>query len=78
MADFRFNDEQTGITRRTPTSKAKGIEGRLIAWGLAKNPTQAKLIMIGIVIIGLAIIIFQNINLGQTASDNLNDPALLP
>jgi hypothetical protein len=77
MANFQFNDEQTGLSRRQQTVKVKGIQGRIIKWGLAKNESQANLIMIGLVIVAFAIIIWQQVDLSSPADQKQIDPAVV-
>lgn len=64
MANFELHDNDGFETiRRVNNQKSKkGLASKLIDWGLAKNESQAVLIMVAIIIIGLGLIIFINLN----------------
>lgn len=78
MSNFQFNEEQSQIVRRNQAAKPKGIQGRLIRWGVAKNESQANLIMIVIVVVSFLVIIYQQVDLFGSTPAEVIDPSLVP
>lgn len=60
MANFQLNEDDAGSIKRRGTQKKPGLNGMLINWGLAKNESQANLYLIVIVVVCIAIVIYQN------------------
>jgi len=59
MSDVSFNEEPE-VTRRYASSSQKqgGIAGLVIRMGLAKNESQANVVMISIAVVAIVIMIF--------------------
>ena len=58
MANFNFNEENEGIKRASKATASTGFGRKLIAWGLAKNESQANMYLIAFIILGVGITIF--------------------
>lgn len=46
-----FNEPEFGTTNRAPQRREKGIVGLIMKMGLAKNASQANIIMIGLIVV---------------------------
>lgn len=57
---FQINEEDSVSMRNRPKNKKSGISGMLINWGLAKNEGQASMYLLGLVILCIALIVYQN------------------
>jgi len=57
---FKFNEEDTITLRNRPKAKLRGFAGTLINWGLAKTETQANMYLVAVVVVCIAVIIYQN------------------
>ena len=57
---FQINDEDSITLRNRPKVKRTGFAGTLINWGLAKTESQANMYLVGLVVVIIAIIIYQN------------------
>lgn len=75
MANFELHENDNFETvRRTTNQKSKrGLASKFINWGLAKNESQAELIMIAIIIIGFGLIIFINVNTYGDSADTYTE-----
>jgi len=73
---FKFDEDQNLAKRKGRA--VPGIAGKLIGWGLAKNESQAQIIMITVVIIDFIVIFYQNRGLFQAAptQDLIVEPTL--
>lgn len=58
--DFKLNEEELGIKPKNKPAQ-KGIIGLLIKYGLVKTPTQANIVMIIFIIIGMSLIVYTNL-----------------
>ena len=75
--NFQLNEQQSYQTSVKPSPAASGMAGFLIKKGLAKNATQANLILIGVIVV-LVLIMFFALRGGESSSVELNsdiDPA---
>lgn len=72
MAQLQFNDENN-IRGRKSTPK-KGFADRLISWGVVKNESQANVILIVLIVIGLGITIYNVISISKPPATTTFDP----
>lgn len=52
MAELRLEEEQAYAH---PSEKPTGFPARLVAWGIARDERQARVILLGIAIVALAV-----------------------
>ena len=78
QVEFEDQKWRAPATYRRPTEK--GIVGLLIKWGLAKNATQANLIMIGLIVVLCCISYFSltSINHNPTPPPVSANPTSVP
>ncbi len=65
MSQFQFNDEQAVSGRNRAGGSAAGMAGKLVAWGVAKNQTQANFILLVLSGICIGVIIFNLLSLTE-------------
>ena len=81
--DIEFNENQGLANRPTITKAPKGITGMMIRSGLAKNPTQAGLVQVGIIVLSVLIIfaVFMfggEVSRGQITTEGIDPVTGLP
>jgi hypothetical protein len=68
MVDVQFEEERNYTNTATPSyssvKKSGGITALLIKWGIAKNDSGAKVVMIGIIIVCVIISVLVITNTG--------------
>ena len=58
---FQLNEEDGTTLKNRGPKKKSGLTGMLMNWGLAKNESQANMYLIGIAVVCIALIIYQNL-----------------
>lgn len=58
--DFKLNEDQNPLPNRKKTTSS-GIVGWVIKTGIVKNESQANLILVGFILVGLAAIVYLNL-----------------
>jgi len=51
IMSVEFNEPEFGASTRAPKKTERGVIGLIIKTGLAKNATQANLVMIGLIVV---------------------------
>jgi len=80
MRNFQLNENDAikTISSRRPKKQGAGLTQRLIGLGIVKDESQAKMIMIGLIIVGFGIIIYMNIQtFAAPAEVPFDDSALM-
>ena len=63
MAQFKFNEEDAGIVKRsTSSTKKNGLAGILVSWGVARDLKQAQVYLLVTLLMCLGFIAYININ----------------
>lgn len=80
MANFQLNEDDAmrSISSRRPKKKSVGLTQKLIALGIVKSESQAKAVMIGLIVVGFGIIIYMNMQTFAAPEETLfEDPSLM-
>lgn len=71
----QFNEPEFGTPNRTPQRREKGIIDLIMKMGLAKNESQANIIMVGLIVVLVLIAWVSLSSIGSSGqADNVDTP----